>query len=141
QTTVNGTVNVSTQVVVVTSAGEQMATEWSSTSVPLGSFSDAAANANSWQVDVNWGDNTAHTTFTVNSQGALPNTPHTYGEEGSYTVTVTVTDNANASGSVTFQVTVSDPAVVASAVNFTAAPSPTFKNKAVATCTHPGVLL
>ena len=60
------------------------------------------------------GDGSADTSVTT-SQGSLGTKPHTYAEEGSYTVTVTVTDNTNLSGSASFQVTVSDPAVAASA--------------------------
>src|SRR5262249_39969904 len=84
----------------------------------LGSFNDTTPGANSWTVDVNWGDASAHTTLNVNSQGALPAQAHTYGATGTFTVTVMVTDNANVSGSGTFQVTVSSNPGLVNFVNF-----------------------
>src|SRR5438874_779111 len=104
----------------------------------MGSFSETTAYANSWTVDINWGDGSAHTTFTTASQGSLGSSSHTYGEEGSYTVTITVTDNVNASGSETFQITVFDPAVAASDVNYSSGPGTNLINQAVATFTDPG---
>ncbi|HLJ96167.1 MAG TPA: hypothetical protein VKU02_23525, partial [Gemmataceae bacterium] len=77
------------------------------TSFNLGSFSDTNSGANSWTVDVNWGDNTSHSTFTTFSQGSIGNVAHTYAPAGTYTATVKVTDNLNASGSTSFQVNVS----------------------------------
>src|SRR5207245_757673 len=124
--------------VVVTSAGNQSAYEGASASLNLGSRSDSTSGANSWTVDVKWGDGTADTIFTATSQGLLGSRSHTYGEEGTYTVTVIVTDNANVSGSAAYQVGVSDPAVLASAVNFSATPGTAFSNQAVATFTDPG---
>jgi hypothetical protein len=89
-------------------------------------------------VDVDWGDGTAHTSFSVTSQGSLGSRSHTYGEEGLNTVTVVVTSNTGAGGSVTFRVAVSDPAVVATAVNFSAVPGVAFTGQAVATFTDAG---
>src|SRR5205823_14316879 len=104
--------NVSAQALIVTSAGDQTTVEGAGNAIPLGSFSDTTAGASSWTVDVSWGDGTPDTVFTTTSQGNLPNTPHTYGEEGTYTVTVTVTNNLNTTSSPNFNVTVSDQAVV-----------------------------
>jgi len=82
-------------------------------SFSLGSFSDP--DGGPWSVDINWGDGTAHTTFTANSPGTLSSQNHTYAEEGPYTVTITVTDTLdNQSDSKTFSVNVSDPPVNAS---------------------------
>src|SRR5439155_1013947 len=67
---------------VVTPPGSQTAVEGASNSFSLGSFSDSTSGANSWSVDVNWGDNTAHTTFSTSSQGSLGTSGHTFGEEG-----------------------------------------------------------
>ena len=101
-----------------------------------GSFSDP--DGSPWTVDVNWGDGTPDTIFMVASAGSLGTKPHTFGEEGTYTVKVTVTDNTNLSGSATFTVTVSDPAVVPAAVApfTTCAGGPTLGT--VATFTDPG---
>src|SRR5438874_9667725 len=61
--------------VTITSPGDQTSTEGAATSFNLGSFSDSNPNATPWQVDVNWGDATAHTTFTTSSQGNLASQP------------------------------------------------------------------
>src|SRR6266851_1177989 len=95
--TVMGTATVTPAPLVVTPTGDQVATEGVQGSFTLGSFSDTTSNATSWQVDVNWGDGTAHTVFTVTSQGSLSSQPHTFPEEGSLVVTVTVTDNLGVS--------------------------------------------
>jgi uncharacterized repeat protein (TIGR01451 family) len=123
---------------VVTPPANQMAAEGASASFSLGSFTDANAMATSWTVDVKWGDGTPDTMFTTTTKGSLGSSPHTYAEEGTYTATVTVTSNVNASGSANFMVAVSDPAVVGTtlAVNATAG-APVF-NKAVANFTDPG---
>jgi hypothetical protein len=91
----------------VTPPQNQNATAGSSASFTLGSFTDSNSAATSWTVDVNWGDNTAHTTFTLSTQGSLGGQAHVYAQSGSNTVTVAVTDNTGASGSGTFQVAIS----------------------------------
>jgi hypothetical protein len=61
----------------------------------FGSFSDAGLADKPWAVDIDWGDGSAHTTFSMGSQGALPstNTGHTYADgPKSYPVSVTVKD-------------------------------------------------
>jgi hypothetical protein len=66
-------------------------------------------------VNVDWGDGTPDTNFTVTSLGPLPSATHKYREEGPYTGTITVTDTLDAqSDSKTFAVNVSDPPVNAS---------------------------
>src|SRR5205823_14105946 len=122
----------------VTPPANQTAVEGASANLNLGSFSDSTAGATSWTVDVNWGDGGAHTIFSTNSQGALTAQAHTYGEEGTYTVTVTVTDNVSGTGATTFQVTVSDPAVVATGVSFSAIAGAGLNSQPVATFTDPG---
>jgi PKD repeat protein len=91
-------------------------------------------------VDVDWGDSTAHGSSSVSSQGSLGSLSHTYGEEGTYTVTVKVTDTSDGhSDSKTFKVTVSDPAVVqASAFTITPVEGAAFTGSAFATFTDPG---
>jgi PKD repeat protein len=71
----------------------------------LGSFSDP--DNGPWQVVVSWGDG-GITTFTRNSAGALPPTAHTYVDNGTYTVTVTVTDSEGGSDAGSFHVTVAN---------------------------------
>src|SRR5262249_51806830 len=90
-----------------------------------------------WSVDVNWGDSTAHTVFPQSSPGTITPQSHTYGEEGTYTVTVKVTDGLNLSGSATFQVAVSDPAVLATGVGVSAK-EPFASPATVATYPDPG---
>src|SRR5439155_12648119 len=98
--------NVQTGLVVVPPSN-QTATAGTSANFSLGSFTDSTPNASSWTVDVNWGDNTSHTIFSTNSPGSLGSASHTYAQAGTFTATVTVTDNQNVSGSATFQVIVS----------------------------------
>jgi uncharacterized repeat protein (TIGR01451 family) len=102
---------------VVTHPSNQTAGEGALGSFNVGSFSDTSVLSNSWTVDANWGDGTPDAMFTTTTQGSLGSVPHTYGEEGTYTVTVTVTSNQTPlSGSAMFQVVVSDPAVLATPV-------------------------
>src|SRR5207237_761996 len=105
--------------VTLTPPTNQTASEGASSSFSLGSFADA--NNGPWTATIAWGDGTPNTTFTPTTKGALSNQSHTYGEEGSYTVTITVKDTgSNQMGSATFSVSVADPAVVAAAVSFSA---------------------
>src|SRR5437660_1254121 len=78
--------------------GDQAAVEGAAGSFALGSFNDTNGNATFWRVDVNWGDGTAHSLFTVNNQGDLGTRAHTFGEERTSPVTVTVTDSLNTVG-------------------------------------------
>src|SRR5579871_857526 len=91
----------------VMSPGNQTAMPGSDTLLNLGSFSDTNSGANSWSVDVNWGDSTPDTTFTTSTQGSLGQAIHNFAQGGIYTATVRVTDNLNASNSANFQVNVS----------------------------------
>jgi hypothetical protein len=70
----------STPPTVIPPAG-QASIEASSQSFNLGSFSDP--DGGPWSVDVNWGDGSPDTTFTVSSAGQLPGNSHTYTEDGS----------------------------------------------------------
>ena len=62
-------------------------------------------------MDVNWGDGTPDTTFSVPGDSAdnvsLGTQPHTYSQAGTENPTVTVTNSAGLSDSATFQVNVS----------------------------------
>jgi PKD repeat protein len=98
------TVTVANVAPNVTAAANQSGDEGTEKSFDLGSFSDPGAES-SWSVDVNWGDSTAHTTFTKSSAGSLGSKPHTYVDNGTYTVTVKVSDDAG-NGSATFTITI-----------------------------------
>ena len=63
------------------------------------SFSDPGVNDNPWTVDIDWGDSSAHTTYTTPTQGAQPDQTHTYSTPGPHTATVTVTDKDTGAGS------------------------------------------
>src|SRR5439155_26838 len=84
----------------------------------LGSFREAGVNDNPWAVDVDWGDASPHTIFSAATQGALGMKSHTYADNGSYTVTVKVTDKDLGYDSKTFTVTVNNlPPVVTAPAN------------------------
>jgi hypothetical protein len=56
------------------------------------SFSDPGTS-DTWDIDIDWGDGSSHTTYTDSStQGAQSQESHNYAA-GSYTITVTVTDD------------------------------------------------
>jgi hypothetical protein len=120
-------------------ANTQSAVEGSPQSFNLGSFSDTVAGG-PYMVDVNWGDGTSDTTFTVAAAGSLGTQTHSFGEEKTYAVTITVTSTTTAgdSNGESFPVTVSDPAVAAASVPFSAVEGAAFTGKAVATFTDPG---
>src|SRR5918911_1321556 len=90
----------------VTAAADQSSDEGENHSFSLGSFSDPGANDGPWSVDVNWGDGGPHSTFSAASQGSLGSLNHTYADNGTYNVSVSVTDKDSGTGSASFQVTV-----------------------------------
>src|SRR5216683_7636705 len=99
----------------VTPPANQKSVEGASHLFDLGSFTDP--DGGPWTVDVAWGDGTADTVFTALAPGAIASQNHTYGEEGTYIVTIKVTDTLDGQNdSKTFTVTVSDPAVLAAGV-------------------------
>src|SRR5205085_2586296 len=100
----------------VTAAANQSSDEGASHSFSLGSFSDAGAGDSPWHVVVDWGDGHSDN-FNTSSQGSLGSLAHTYQDNGSYSVSVSVTDQDGASGSAQFQVTVANvaPSVTAPA--------------------------
>jgi streptogramin lyase len=77
----------------------------------MGTFTDPG-EAGPWTVQVDWGDQTSPSSFSVNSTGDLGSQAHTYASQGFYTATETVTDNQNGDFATTqFQVVVG-PVVV-----------------------------
>src|SRR5207237_5911362 len=87
----------------VTAAADQSASEGTAQSFNLGSFTDPGPDS-PWAVDVAWGDGSPHTTFNQSTTGSLGSQPHTYADNGVYTVTVKVTDKDGGSGTATFKV-------------------------------------
>jgi PKD repeat protein len=109
--TITFQVTVSNLAPILTAPGNQSAPEGTSTSFNLGSFSDAGTVDNPWTVNVNWGDTTSGS-FQVNAQGAISGN-HTYADNGTFTVSVFVTDKDGAtSNTITFQVTVNNVAPI-----------------------------
>lgn len=122
---------------VVTPPADQTSVEGASATFNLGSFTDP--DGGPWTVDVNWGDGTPDTVFTATAPGTIAAHSHTFGEEGTYTVTIKVTDTFEGQfDSKTYKVTVSDPAVVAKGVAVNAVEGAAFTGKSVATFTDPG---
>jgi hypothetical protein len=68
----------------------------------LGSFTDAI-NGNLWSVTVAWGDGTL-TLFSMTTTGELLPQLHSYGDEGVYTVTVTIRDSKEGMTLTSFQI-------------------------------------
>jgi PKD repeat protein len=97
---------------VVTPPLDQTTDEGTSTSFALGSFTDGGPDS-PWSVDVDWGDGSSHTAFTRPVAGSLGSQSHTYPDNGTYLVIVTVTDKDGGQGSATFQVTVNNVAPTA----------------------------
>jgi hypothetical protein len=107
----------------VTAPANQSANEGAPTSFSLGSFTDPGPDS-PWSVDVDWGDGSAHTTFTETATGPVTTAKtitaqsHTYADNGQYTVTVKVTDKNGAAnngvGSATFRVDVANAKPVVS---------------------------
>ncbi len=88
---------------------DQTSNEGASTSFALGSFTDAG-DTGPWSVTVGWGDASAPETFSVATSGSLGSRSHTYADNGTYTVTVTVRDGGGLSDSGTFRVVVANVA-------------------------------
>src|SRR5207247_3837301 len=85
-------------------------------SFSLGSFSDPGSDS-PWAVSVDWGDGSPSTSFQITGSGpavgtSLGSQSHSYLQDGSYTVTVTVTDKNSGSGQATFHVTVNNVAPI-----------------------------
>jgi hypothetical protein len=91
----------------VTAPDDQSSNEGEPTSFLLGSFADPGADAD-WKVDVSWGDATVEPQFIVGSEGNIPAHSHAYPDNGTYMVTVKVTDKDGEFDSETFEVSVAN---------------------------------
>jgi hypothetical protein len=76
-------------VVSLSAAAAQAANQGVAQQFSLGSLTDTVSDSQSWAVDVNWGDGTAHTDFCAASTGSLNAQSHAFALPGTYTVTVT----------------------------------------------------
>ncbi len=102
----------------ITAAGVAVAaTEGTAFSGTVAKFTDpdTAALASEYGVTIDWGDGTSSTVATISGSGGSYTVSggHTYAEEGSYTVTVAITDTDNAANTatVTSTATVADAAL------------------------------
>jgi titin len=120
----------------VTAPQSQNATEGASQAVSLGSFSDLSPVP--WTVDVTWGDGTPNTIFSTTTPGALGTRNHSYAEEGTYTVTVKVTNSLNQSDSQTYQDAVADAPLSAIGRNLSATKNAPTGSVVLATFTDTG---
>src|SRR5207249_2009269 len=94
----------------LTPPADQTADEGTGKSFGLGSFSDPGPDA-TWQLHITWGDGSAANDLSYVSTGAtgsLASQSHTYGDNGTYHVTVRVTDKDLGYGEATFDVTVAN---------------------------------
>ncbi len=89
-------------VLKITPPAAQTATQGTSVSVPLGSFSQTGGTG-PYKVDVNWGDGTPDTIVTLTAAGTIPANAHVFAKSGGLTVSEFVTDaKGNKSPIVTF---------------------------------------
>ena len=113
------TVTVNNLAPLVTASNDQTVNEGGAVSLFPTTFSDLG-QADTHTASINWGDGTV-TPGTVNQQAGTVSGTHPYADDGTYTVTVTVTDKdhstvVNGQGSDTFKVTVNNVAPRVSAV-------------------------
>jgi hypothetical protein len=73
-------------------------------------FTDTSSNAAPWTYDIDWGDGN-HATGTKSAITPIE-AAHAYGTQGSYTVTVAVTNNRNATGRASASVSATAPVIV-----------------------------
>ena len=106
-------VSVANVAPVVTAAADQTAEEGASASFDLGSVADPGADT--WTLDVDWGDGSAHGTGAPAQTGTLGSKSHAFADDGTYTVTVKVTDKDGEAGRGTFEVVVDNVAPSVSA--------------------------
>ena len=115
---VNGAVDIGAyedQVDVTTPANAQTATAGSVATVNLGSFADSAINPGNSSIVVDFGDGSPTMALLNVAPGSLGSVTHTFAANGTYTVTVTATDQFSDSNVGTLAVVV--PATPTVSVN------------------------
>lgn len=103
------TVNVSTNnrpVVTITPAGPISSQEGQSVQITINYTDDGPRLRH--DVVIDWGDGSPDTVFDINGNNETFNRSHTYADDGSYTITVSVTDRGNQTGTDTVVVNVSN---------------------------------
>src|SRR5207244_1447546 len=93
---------------ILTAPADQTASEGVLKSFNLGSFTDPGANDSPWTVVVNWGDTMVSFPPNLTALGSIGSASHTYADNGTYTVTVGVTDKDGGLGQASFNVTVAN---------------------------------
>lgn len=98
--------------------GAPVVSAGSNESVPVGTkydlsatFNDTTSNASPWSYDVDWGDGTS-ATGTKSSITPITGT-HTYASEGNYKVTVSVTNQHDATGTDDVTIAATAPVIIA----------------------------
>ena len=114
--TTSGTASTSAADAALTVTGASVtAVESAALSGAFASFTDADPNAavSDFSATINWGDQTSSAgTITANGSGGFVVTGnHVFAEEGSYTVTVAISDAGGASASANSSATVADAAI------------------------------
>ena len=112
---VNGTLDIGAyedQVVVTTPANSQATTAGSVATVNLGSFVDSAINPGNSTVVVDFGDGSPTMTLSNVAPGSLGSVTHTFAANGTYTVTVAVTDQFSDANLGTLAVVVATPTAI-----------------------------
>ena len=77
---------------LVAAGDDATANEGLDTSFGLGSFTDPGDD-DPWTVNVDWGDGSPDTNFTVDAAGSLGSASHTYADNATYVVEVTVRED------------------------------------------------
>ncbi len=90
---------------LITAAANQTVQQLISSSLDLGSFSDAGANDGPWAIAIDWGDG-AVSVAAAATQGGIPSPVHAYSSAGSYVASVKVTDKDGGAALASFRVVV-----------------------------------
>ena len=143
--TVNSTANIADVSVSVTGVNVSAVEGASTGSVQVATFTDpgtpAGEPAANYSASINWGDGTAASTGTISFGGGVftVSGSHTYAEEGTYAITITINHEMTTPQTATDTATVSNPAVVATGgFPFTAVEGALSNSQTVATFTDPG---
>ncbi len=123
------------QIVPTAPASPQSASAGKQTTFHLGSFTNAATNANSIILD--WGDSSPKTILSSNP-GTIADQAHKFTGPGTFTVTVSVVDGLGDTGQSSFTVNVSGLSVIATGgATFNAVENTVGSSQTVATFTDP----